>query len=287
MQHLIKPLTNFSQCRNVSIYKMKLPIEWEPVPKLKCIDKRKSGDDLATPAQLDLTKPKLLFDKSELLKSCSPVVQKVFSLRFAKYKELMDYRKSLLLERVKRHKYDTDSLECKIARMTVDVQYNQYLYENQPVDNKKAWRERKRVLKIVQEKRNKLLRLLRNEDYKRFEWLLDQINVKFYIKPNVIEMLTRKKSITALMQEYCENLREEKIRKFREQLENEQIPFLESKYRRLLDISAKEREHGLEDQARETEREAQATLDKLNAFKSRRKTDENVDAHSEKISQRV
>lgn len=84
-------------------------------------------------------------------------------------------------------------------------------------------------LKELIDKRKRFLRLLRKWDYKRFEWLIEQLNIIFKPNPENFHWITRKESMRKLTDIHCENLRQEKLETYKKELELKQIDFLANK----------------------------------------------------------
>lgn len=57
------------------------------------------------------------------------------------------------------------------------------------------------------DRRNKLLRKLRRQDYQRFEWVMKQVNIAYKPVPRYHYRVTRKGGIRELTQKYCEDIR--------------------------------------------------------------------------------
>lgn len=102
------------------------------------------------------------------------------------------------LSEVQRHKLDVDSMEAQsmiefgmirnlfltfpifvaVAQDTVKIRKLQVLWEKFPRNKRQ-----KVALKELIEKRKGRLNKLRAADYKRFEWLLEKLNLEFRPKP--------------------------------------------------------------------------------------------------------
>lgn len=65
--------------------------------------------------------------------------------------------------------------------MTAEIQYLQNHMKNHP-RNKKI----KVFLKELIDKRQKHLKLMRKWDYKRFEWLLERLNLTYTVQPEYV-----------------------------------------------------------------------------------------------------
>nr|CAD7264944.1 unnamed protein product [Timema shepardi] len=80
---------------------------------------------------------------------------------------------------VQRHHLDFGSMESRIASMTSIIRNWQELYEQFPRNKRLNVR-----LKELIDKRKKFLKYLRRWDYKRYEWLLDKLDVVYHPPPN-------------------------------------------------------------------------------------------------------
>lgn len=83
------------------------------------------------------------------------------------------------------------------------------------------------------DQRKKHLKYLRRWDYKRYEWLLENLNIVYKPFPAEIHSVTRKYSLRQLTQKYCDEIRQEKLVTYKLQLESEQTAFLEEKVQAL------------------------------------------------------
>ena len=89
--------------------------------------------------RMDLSQPKLEFEKSSALKAASKDVKRVLSLEFARRKNVVDKLTQDVLKSVQRHPQDYSSLEVKITIQTIRIRnlqqhlYDLYPYKNQPV----------------------------------------------------------------------------------------------------------------------------------------------------------
>lgn len=90
------------------------------------------------------------------------------------------------------------------------------------------------------------MKYLRRWDYKKFEWLLETLNIEYKPAPTISEKVTRKESLRKLCNLYCDGIREDRLNKYKLQLENEQPAFLEEKIRALQFIRDEQRNCGVE-----------------------------------------
>lgn len=81
--------------------------------------------------------------------------------------------------------------------------------------------------------RKKFLRHLRHWDYRRFEWVLEKLDLVYKAYPAQYHWITRKESLTKLTAQHCDRIRDERLAAYRAQLESQQIAFLEQKLQNL------------------------------------------------------
>lgn len=89
------------------------------------------------------------------------------------------------------------------------------------------------ILKELIDKRKKYLRILRIWDYKRFEWLIEQLDIVYRPYPEKFHWITRKDSLRKLTKIQCDNTRQERLDKYRQELQAQQLGFLENKIKNL------------------------------------------------------
>lgn len=88
-------------------------------------------------------------------------------------------------------------------------------------------------LKELIDKRKKFLTKLRRWDYKRFEWILEKLDLVYKAYPSYYHWVTRRESLTKLTNIHCDNIRDERLAAYRKQLESQQIEFLQKKLQNL------------------------------------------------------
>lgn len=221
-------------------FKSDLKIKWVRPEKLPFTSRERSGD-LAPVQKIDQSQLALEYRNSKELETASDIVRRLFTLEFSPaWKTKQVYIKEMT-EKVRRHDLDKGSAEAKIARMTGSIRALQEIVQNYP-HNKKL----KVKLKELIEKRQKHLRFLRQWDYKRFEWVLENLDIIYKPHPPVYVKVTRKDSLRKLTDEYCDELRAERLNEYKLKLEEEQPAFLEEKIRSLEFIRQEQRECGVE-----------------------------------------
>ena len=77
--------------------------------------------------------------------------------------------------------------------------------------------------------RRVLLRWLREKDYKKFEWLLEALNIVYKPRPFIHEEIQRRVHQSRLTALWCDELRAHKLDQFKSELEAEQPAFLREK----------------------------------------------------------
>merc|ERR1712062_97783 len=166
---------------------------------------------------------------------------------------------------VQRHPQDFSSLEVRITMQTIRIRnlqqhlYDLYPYKNQPV---------KHVLTHQITSRRRNIRNLRELDYKKYEWLLERLNLLYKPQPHdtpkgvlgVKENVARKASIEKLTDLWCSELRRHRLKAYERSLQEAQPEFLRRKAEKLQFILNEERDLGLELSV--TEQEVQDCLKK-------------------------
>lgn len=223
-RHHIPILINFQHRRHLrSINNVEL-IRPE---KLMPYDPVRSGD-LEPMPELDPNSLKLEFNEVDEMKVANEDVKKVFSLDF----QVQDYKYILyreqLMSKVRTHPYEDNSFALKIAALTARIRFLQQLLEKDPYNKPK----RKLANELVQKRYSFLLKL-RRSDFKKFEWVLEQLNITFKPLPSDMHMLSEKESLANLIQIKNERLKEAKLAKAKKEADEKKIPFLEKKLEKL------------------------------------------------------
>jgi len=190
----------------------------------------KSGDlkPFSYPDQTTLMKN---FEKSEELKTADDLVKKMFTLEQNKRGSSVRVVEKEAIDSVKRHAHDLGSFESKIAKMTAKIRSMQDFMLLSP-KNKKNKREKVKLKELI-DKRKKFLRYLRKWDYKRFEWLLEKLDIIYRPYPEKFHWITRKESLKKLCKIHCDGVRQERLDSYKKELEAKQIAFLEDKIKNL------------------------------------------------------
>lgn len=239
--------TNSAVYHVVRSFKSELKIKWIRPPKIPCIKPEKSGDLKQFPP-VDIKQFPLEFQDSEELKTADELVKRVFSLEFTRRKNRAELVKSNVIDSVKQHELDRSSAESKIAAMTAQIRYLQQVMEDFPRDKRC-----KVCLKELIDKRKKRLKFLRQWDYKRFEWLLEKLDLVYKPPPSHFHWITRKDSLRKLTDKHCEDLKQERLAAYKASLEAQQLDFLREKLEKLKWIRREEQECGMESTVSESD----------------------------------
>nr|CAG4647207.1 EOG090X09BQ [Megafenestra aurita]SVE92504.1 EOG090X09BQ [Megafenestra aurita] len=210
-------------------YKAEITVEWVKPPKVSCLDPSKSGDRGTLP-QVDLSRPQFKIARTKLAahfadrEDISPETKEIASLKFAPHKEHIQIVKQDVLSKTRRHNLDSGSMEATIACLTIDIRNQQRHLKECTGDKFSRVRCKENI-----ERRNSLLKHLRRMDYKRFEWLLEKLDIVYHPHPNPIVPVTRKGAIKKVTTFYCDKIRNEKLEAYKKELENEKVRFAEEK----------------------------------------------------------
>lgn len=112
--------------------------------------------------------------------------------------------------------------------MTAKIRAGQIALEENP-KNKKM----KQKLKELIEKRKKYLKFLRRYDYKRFEYMLEQLDIKYMPPPDRFHWIARKDAMKALTRRFCRNIKQTRLEAYKHTLQEQQLNFLENKIKNL------------------------------------------------------
>lgn len=227
LNNLLKPIVNNNILSRNYAFKSDLKIKWVRPEKIPCIKPEKSGD-LKPLAPIDLHQYSLEYKGSKELENADEIVKKLFTLEYQpKYKATLVAMREMV-EKVRRHPQDCGSMEVKIAKMTVLIRSMQKTMEEFPRNRRMKVR-----LKEMIDRRKKFLKYLRTWDYKRFEWLLEKLDLVYKPPPNEFHWITRKESLQKLTDKYCEDLKNERLGAYRRELEAQQEDFLKDKIQKL------------------------------------------------------
>uniref|UniRef100_A0A182JE56 Small ribosomal subunit protein uS15m n=1 Tax=Anopheles atroparvus TaxID=41427 RepID=A0A182JE56_ANOAO len=207
--------------------KSDLKIKWVRPEKIPCYKPEKSGDLQALPqyAGTELMKD---FRDSKELESANEHVRNLFTLEHNRRREMVENFKEDMVRRVYRHELDYGSMEAKLGLMTARIRSLQEYMEKFP---------RQSVVKVqlkeLIDKRKRYLRYLRRWDYRRFEYILEQLDLVYKPYPTHFHWITRKDSLRKLTTIHCDQIKENRLDEYRKHLESQQLDFLEKKLKTL------------------------------------------------------
>ncbi|XP_072934356.1 small ribosomal subunit protein uS15m [Epargyreus clarus] len=216
--------------------KQQVDVKWVKPPYVPAYKPEKSGDleNLPSIQGSALGEDYALSDE---IKSAPESVQKIFSVAFLGKKEYKALVKKEFMDRVRRHKYDVNTAETRIARITGTIRCLQDTLEKFP-KNLTA----KVTCQELIDRRKKLLKYLRQYDYKKFEWLLEKLNIEYKGNPESFHKLSRKESLRKLTEMHCSDICQGKLDEYRNLLESQQGPFLREKIEALKFIRSEQME---------------------------------------------
>jgi len=237
----------------ISEKSLPIHVKWDRPVMIETCNPQISGDigGLDHFGKVDLSQPPVKMEKSRALQTATADVKRVLSLEFSRRRDVMDKLTQEVLRSVQQHPRDFDSLEVKITIATIKIRNIQhelihlYPYKNQPV---------KHVLTHKISHRRCLLRALREKDYKKYEWLLEKLNLIYKPMPHDApagvliprENVERKASIEKLTDLWCDELKRHRLNAFQRKLETAQSDFLVKKAEKMRHILKEEQELGLE-----------------------------------------
>lgn len=150
-----------------------------------------------------------------------------------------------------------------VARMTAKIRYLQHVIATKPRNG-----QTNKFLKETIEKRRKWLKWLRRWDYKRYEWLLEKLDIEYKPRPEEFIMIARKESLRQLTRIHCDDIRTGRLADYRKQLEAEQLPFLSEKLKNLEFVRNEQIELGAE--VTVTQKEIDDVRQKYDELKAKR-----------------
>lgn len=189
------------------------------------------GDLTKEDYPVNLSKPRLDFDKAEELGNINETVKKLVSIEFGDGQQKQKRRIHDLLSKVQEHPLDVRSLEVVIAYQTVAIR-NQMRHVLRFRKDKSA----KALLVLRLQARRKHMRRLRASDQEKFLWLCEELRIKYIPVPEY----NRKPSKRATLKKAARNaafvLKKQKMEEFKEKLEEEKKAFDAEKELELFEI---------------------------------------------------
>ncbi|XP_046628140.1 28S ribosomal protein S15, mitochondrial [Neodiprion virginianus] len=221
-------------------FKSALKIKWVRPEKIPFYKPEKTGD---LGLNLKVTSKDFAgrFGESKELQDADEVVKKLFTLEYLPEMETRKMKRNEAVALVRRHELDWGSMEAKLAKMTAIIQDMQKTMDKFP---------RNAILKVelneLIHKRKKFLGYLRQWDYKRFEWILEKLNLVYKPYPPKLLPVTRKDSLRKLTQKHCDEIVQKKLDAYKAELTLKQKQFFKEKSEKLAFIRQEELECELE-----------------------------------------
>ena len=178
---------------------------------------------------VDLSRPRIELEDSTILAEAPPEVKQILSLEFANAYNTTAFVKKELTKKIQDHRLDLDSLAVGIASLTVSIRNDQEQLNEELQRVGKVNRKRQLSLRGRINARRVLLRYLRQRDYKKFEWLLESLNIVYKPRPFQHEEIQRRVHQARLTALWCDELRTHKMSEYKSKLEEEQPNFLREK----------------------------------------------------------
>lgn len=140
---------------------------------------------------IDRCSPRLAFGHVDVLTTAPDTVKRIFSVEYGTRRDLTDAWKKSLIDKVKKHELDKESLEMKIAWLTSLIRHwSDLIEEINNIPKKPTWLTRK--LFLVVDFRRKLLRQLRENDSQAFEKVLSELKIAYHV-PKLPEQMVEKR----------------------------------------------------------------------------------------------
>ena len=209
-----------------------LPFQWQK-PELSP-GYFESGDKKEGLDKVDLDQLKPMLKDLKILEKAPESVRKMYTLRFARRKELKilqneEYTRSLP---IRRRYLDHDGYEKKVIRLTNTIRHMRKIIREEAPNSA----GHKIAVSRFINKRYKFLCELYRMDRETCNMLCEKLEIDF--KPPIpyhwpYPFLERKRTIRETCEKYCKDLKQKKIDEYRKKLEEEQIKFKEEKEKTL------------------------------------------------------
>lgn len=125
--------------------------------------------------------------------------------------------------------------------MTARIRYLQDEHAKNPDERQRFVR-----LKEMIEKRKRLLKWLRGWDYRRFEWVLEKLDLEYKPQPAVLFNIFRRESLLRLTKAHCDQIRDDRLVEYKKELQSQQVDFLADKIAKLQYIRQEQKELGVD-----------------------------------------
>ncbi|KAM0724489.1 Small ribosomal subunit protein uS15m [Formica fusca] len=236
--NLLRDAGNLSRRNATTVTDYK--ITWTRPEPVSSLSPEKSGDK-GLNIEVKPTDIARGYAESSELKDASDMVKKMFTLQFLYPDKTKSMKQAKILDLVKRHEFDRASPEVRIANFTIRIlELQEYLKEHPKHSAAKVH------LKIAIDRRKKWLKHLRTWDYRRFEWVLEKLNLVYTPLPEPPLQITRKDSLRRLTEKHCDELKQDKLNIYKKELKMLQKQFYVEKAEKLAFIREEELTCGLQ-----------------------------------------
>lgn len=232
-------LGGYYACRGFITVEEHSKIKWYKPARVPHRDPKQTGD-LGLNVPVKPTDTILYYQNSKELEDANDIVKRMFTAEFRGAREFRNLKREHVINLVKRHVCDRGSAEVKIAAMTSEIHDLQEYMKVHPL-NKKT----RVFLDELIDKRKKYLKFLRIWDYRRFEWVLDKLNLIYKGPPERFGHVSRKDCIRKLTQIHCDEIIQKRLDAYKAELQGQQRQFYAEKAEKLASIMRDEKEYGL------------------------------------------
>lgn len=179
----------------------------------------------------DATQPKNGFENVKKFTEVDDTIKKIFSIEFSTNNEVKNKHIEQLVKEIQLHPADTDSIEVRIAYLTVMIR-------NQ-MNHVQAFRKDKcakaQLVGRIQA-RKKYMRMLREIDYERFEEICEKLKIKYIPTPEYNRKESRKGRLKREHNEAAFAKIKETMEAYNKHLQEEKLSFLKYKEETLAQI---------------------------------------------------
>ncbi|TRY75184.1 hypothetical protein TCAL_01599 [Tigriopus californicus] len=222
-------------------------VQWErPKHPKRALPGAEASGDLEAFPTLDPSRRLPEFEGCQALEEAMDKVQRVFSLEFATRRDLLKRVSHDYARKVQRHPHDFQSLEVFIAILTARIRHAQAFVAKELEEKNRRRGAISHVIKIMVDQRRVLLGVLRQRDYKKFEFLLETLNIAYKPRPIYFEKIEREVHMVRLTELWCSELKQHRLSTLKHEFKSQQPEFLRDKAKKLGWIKAQEEELGLQ-----------------------------------------
>ncbi|CAD5114890.1 DgyrCDS3922 [Dimorphilus gyrociliatus] len=200
-----------------------------------------AGDIFRTLPEYKPNTPKLGFEFIENMEGVNDTVRKLFSLDLADNHDRFSKWMHDFVSQIREHPVDVQSYEYMIAKLTVEIRNHAKHCLNIKKDKRS-----KTILHNRIAKRKKYLRLLKEMDEEKFNWILNELKIQYIpITPESFIKVSERDQQRRLILQEADNIKESKLKELREALAEEREKFEKEKEIELKDIEKRLNQLGI------------------------------------------